>query len=398
MAKTRRRRAPKRVSPESEAKNSDRFAKLAKVTSALKNWRPAAEVLTKVRSVPTIFPQFDRATRCGGYPIERVTLIHGRSNEGKTLFAHGLGLSFLLRSHFYALIDAEFTTPEKWIRNLLREQAENPGFIAKRPTSYEETVDSVRELVEAVWSAKNSGNLDNQTTALVAVDSIRKLVPKDFLANIAKQGARGKKGSVDGYRGRGAQLKAKMNGEWLDELTPMLYRTGTALLMIGREVDKSGADEWDRRKEEDWKLTGGKAIVFDSSLVGRISRDAWLKDGDGPIVGERFKIRIWKTKIGGKDDKHVDAFFHTSNGLEHPEGFWRSRDVLDLARFYDIISHTGGGWLKWGTFKKWQGERNAIKWLDANPEDLERLEGECRDRFEGDDLEQQIASIATEEK
>ena len=321
-----------------------------------------------------------------------------------TAFAHGVGLSFLEAMFFYGLVDAEFTTPVTWLRNLMGTFTDHPGFVAKRPTSYEETVDAVRELVEAVDAAKKPTKEDKkivppilgeETSALVVVDSIRKLVPANFLAKIAKEGASGAKGSIDGYRGRGAMLKAKLNGEWLDELTPMLYRTGTALLIIGREVDKDGADEWDRRKEEDWKLTGGKALVFDSSLVARISRDDWLKDGkDGPVIGERFKVRIWKTKIGGKDHGYVDAFFHTSNGVERAEGFWRSRDVIDLAEMYDVITHTGGSWFKWGTFKKWNGRAAIVRWLDAHPVDLARLEGECREQFKDDTLERQVESIA----
>ena len=50
-----------------------------------------------MRAVPTIFPQYDRATRVGGHPIERWTTVHGPSNHGKTTFLHGLGASFLQR-------------------------------------------------------------------------------------------------------------------------------------------------------------------------------------------------------------------------------------------------------------------------------------------------------------
>ncbi len=567
MAKRKR----KSVSPEAEADTRKAFDGLAKVAGTLKDWKPAGEVLTKVRAVPTIFPQFDRATRCGGYPIERVTVVHGPSGEGKTIFAHGLGLSFLKRGHFYAPIDAEFcydgetevltergfvrwpdvsiddrlgcwdpaieslvyekplaltvqhyrgkmyqvdhskvdlvvtpghkmyvrrhsdkgrsrgnrevgwkdwslakakdiryrarykkhavfrvadpvdlgmfppvgdrlallaligfaigdgwvaarrgcrnkikftlkkkrkvaflkeqcskvgwvlekkannvwavcadnigelfrvdfydagkkvipdylmmvnkkeadslllglrnsdgstkrktwvystvswplaesvqrivihaggcahigstpqkktgwgvspflyrvtvltkpeaevknkrdvsmveydgpiycahtrtgimmvrrngkpvlsgnTSPEDWLRKLLGEQFGNPAFLAQRPTSYEQAVNAVRELVKAVGEGKKKGELSQNTSALVVVDSIRKLVPEDFLAKIRLHGADGKKGSVDGSQGRGGQLKAKMNAEWLDELIPMLYETGTGLCLMSLVV------------------------------------------------------------------------------------------------------------------------------------------------------------------
>lgn len=386
-------RKRKIVSPAAEADTRKAVAGLAKVAGRLKGWKPAGEVLTKVRAVPTIFPQFDRATRCGGYPIERVTVIHGPSGEGKTIFAHGLGLSFLKLGHFYAPIDAEFTSPEDWLRKLLGEQFSNPAFLAQRPTSYEQAVNAVRELVKAVGDGKAKGDLSQDTSALVVVDSIRKLVPENFLAKIRLHGADGKKGSIDGSQGRGGQLKAKLNAEWLDELIPMLYATGTGICLIGREVDDPDADIWDHRKGEGWKLTGGKALKFESSLSIRITRDGWIKNQNDAVVGERHRVRIYKTKVGGKEDSVTDVYFHTSNGVDHPEGFWRSRDMLDLAEVLDVIKHTGGSWFKWGTFKKWNGRAAIIRWLDDNAEKLDLLEEECRAEFKNDNLEQQIESI-----
>src|SRR5690606_8630504 len=89
----------------------DRSKAMAAVANDLKEFRPAAEVLRHIESVPTIFPQYDAAVRVGGHPISRFTLIHGPSNEGKTVFTQGLGRSFLERGHFFALADAERTTP-----------------------------------------------------------------------------------------------------------------------------------------------------------------------------------------------------------------------------------------------------------------------------------------------
>ena len=42
---------------------------LAKVAATFSAWKPAREVMTAVRAVPTIFPQYDRATRVGGHPF-----------------------------------------------------------------------------------------------------------------------------------------------------------------------------------------------------------------------------------------------------------------------------------------------------------------------------------------
>ena len=74
---------------------SDRLAALGRVVAArFKGFQPAAEVLTKVRAVPTIFPQFDHATKVGGLPVERFMLVHGPSANGKSTMVLGLIRSF----------------------------------------------------------------------------------------------------------------------------------------------------------------------------------------------------------------------------------------------------------------------------------------------------------------
>ena len=99
----------------------------------------------------------------------------------------------------------------------------HPYFLAKRPNTYEETVNAVREFVDGVAAMRRDGELPDSASGLVVVDSLRKLVPEDIIAKIKRFGAQGEKGSVDGMGGRAAQIKAAMHAAWLDELTPRLY-------------------------------------------------------------------------------------------------------------------------------------------------------------------------------
>jgi RecA/RadA recombinase len=355
---------------------------MARVAERFKAWRPASEVLTAVRAVPTIFPQYDRATRVGGHPIERWTTIHGPSNHGKTAFVHGLGLSFLGRGHYYGYVDAEFTTPEDWLRKLMAGQARSRSFLALRPDTYEQTVDAVRELLDGIAAARAAGDIDGSTSGLVVVDSMRKLVPEDILSKIKKHGATGKRGSIDGMGGRAAQIKAAMNASWLDELTPKLYRTGTAMAAIVRETEDPNADLWAKLHGLDFKVTGGKAVIFDASLLLRVERDKWVRESDADdarIVGERHRVTIRKTKIGAKEGRDVVCWFHSSNGVLVPEGFDRARDVLEMAIGYGIVEVTGG-WYRWQGHR-WQGASAAVKKLHARPDALAELEGQVRDRF-----------------
>lgn len=379
-----------------------RLAMLGELGKKSNAFRPAREVLRRVRAVRTIFPQYDHATRVNGHPIERVATVHGPSSHGKTTFTLGLGLSFLMRDHFFKLIDAERTTPMSWIEEMFGPYSTHPGFIASRPRTYEEAVAEQREFCNMIGEAKVKGKLPPDTTALTVVDSVRKLVPKGFFEKVTKAVAEDdakKKGTrvnpktvgVDGFGGRGAQIKAALNAAWLDELVPLLEDTGTALAFITRETDDPDADVWDKRSGEDFKIGGGRAIVYDSSLLIRIERAAFIRKGVGkdasdeekrsaPTYGERHRFTIRKTKIAGKRTKFVVGFFHTSNGTLTQTGFDRARDVLELAENFEIV-HKAGGWIQWKK-RRWQGLDNAVKKITEDPELLAELESAVRDQFD----------------
>lgn len=357
-----------------------RLDAMAKVASGMAGWKPARQVLRKVEAVPTIFPQFDRGTRVGGLPIARVTTIHGPSNEGKTIFSIGLELSFLQGYHFVAHVDAEMTTPITWCEKLMAKYADHPGYLASRPSCFEEVDDNVRRFLTNIGEAKAKGIVPKDTSGLVVVDSVKKLVPKNLLKNLLKEGA--SKAGMDGMRGRGAQMKAALNAQWLDELVPLLHDTNCAILLIARESEDPGADAMDKKFGRDYKIGGGKAIIYDASIVARIERDRWLYQGSEEvknIIGERHSVQVWKTKVAGKEDRTVDTYFHTSNGTFVPEGFDHARDVLEIAREMEIVK-TEGSWLHWGN-RKWQGENQAVKKLTEAPEVIAELEAKVRSGF-----------------
>jgi RecA/RadA recombinase len=352
-------------------------AALARVAGRMGAWRPARQVLRSVRAVPTIFPWLDYATRVGGFPVERISVVHGPSAEGKTEFLLGLGLSFLRRRHFFFHVDAEKTTPYPWVDGLFAEYAANPCYLALRPKSYEETADAVRQGCKQLIAAKKTGELPPDTSALFGVDSLRKLVPENFLAKIEKYGAQGQKGSVDGMSGMGAAIKAKMNADWFDELTGLLHESGAAMLIVARESEN-------REKGNgvpDWKLTGGRAVLFEGSLMIRIERD-WERVGSGPeseVVGERHDCSIYKSKVAGKDDKEEVFSFWTSNGKLTPEGFDPARDFFELGVVLGVVRQSGG----WFAFRqvKWQGKSQAVKRLAADGALRGELEKQVRGKF-----------------
>jgi len=355
--------------------SAGRMKQLAAVAKDFAAWKPARSALERVRAVQTIFPSLNVATRVGGWPLQRIAVVHGPSNNGKTALVHGLGLSFLRAGHYYAYVDAEMTTPIDWVERLMgAEMAGSPAFQALRPTTYEATVDAVRGFVETISKARSAGRLPADTSALIAVDSLRKLVPERLREKILKgsegtteKDRRRKSGGVDGLGGRAAQYKAFLNSAWLDELVPLMAHGNTTIVIVGREAEN------DDPFAEDWKLTGGKGLEFDSSLIIRVAREGWTKRGDD-VVGERLLCRIRKTKIAGKDNKVVDCYIHLSNGAMIPEGFDRARDVIEMARQCGVVEQKGAWLHVCDTGESWQGESAAVEALTKDAGQLRLIE------------------------
>jgi RecA/RadA recombinase len=387
----------RRKAPPSDPR--ERLEAMAQVASSMKHWMPARTVLTRVRALPTMWPGLDLATRVGGWPLQRIGLVHGPTAHGKTTFTHGLGLSFLRASHWYAYIDAEYTTPEDWLGKLLAEHADNPGFVAMRPRTYEQTVDAVRSFVETLSEAREKNLLPIDTTALIVVDSIRKLVPERLMKKIAEKGAEGD-GSIDGAGGSAAMYKAALNAQWLDELVPLLFHHNASMLFIAREHEKTDAGKWAAK----FVVGGGKALGFDSSLTSRVTLDEPVKQGDR-VVAERHRVQITKTKVSAKEGRSTEWHFHTSNGRLVPEGFDIARDLIELGLQLGVLKKSGKSELTLlATGEAWRGVNEAVPELTARPYRMRELDEQVRAKVDerlaaiAQEAEQEIARIASEDR
>lgn len=379
---------------------------LGKTAKAWTAFRPASQVLTAVKAVPTIFPGLDWATKVGGLPIERFTLVHGPSGEGKTKLTIGLLLSFLMRKHLACLIDAERTTPITWLKAAMGPYANSDGFFGYRPKTYEATVQYVREMLNTLRKLRDGGKIPNDTSMLIVVDSIRKLVPEDLFKRIMAAGAAaneamgGKSGSGKGTnrnkkpervgRDRGSMIKAQMNSAWMDELIPLLEEAQAGMVCIARETMDPDADQQAKMWGNDYKVGGGSALYYDASLVLRVERQGFVRKARSDdekaagvkdvIYGERHRVTVRKSKVSGKEDAMTQWYFHDSNGSLIPVGFDRARDLLELGKKFGMVK-VKGSWLMWNG-NKWQGEHKAIQKITANVDLLGRLEDAVRDKFD----------------
>jgi hypothetical protein len=216
---------------------------------------------------------------------------------------------------------------------------------------------------------------------------LRKLVPKEVMAEILaveKDGTFAADGrDISGGKDRRAQIQAKMNAAWMDEIVPMLERAGAGMIAVGREMQDPDADPWAKKFGTDYKVGGGGAIFYDSSVVARVERAGWVQHGEGKdkkVYGERHRVTIKKTKIAGKDDKVAVGYFHTSNGTLTPEGFDRGRDVLEIAERMGVVDKNGA-WYSFEGERIAAGQHNCAVQLAERPELVQRIERDVRARF-----------------
>lgn len=366
------------------------------MTDGLHNVKPASQLIRKVEAVPTVFPLIDWRVGVGGFPISRITVIHGPSNMGKSTLCLGLIRSFLEAEQFVHYIDAERSTPKPFALTMIGEAFYSPLFTCPEEIgTYEQVRVNVRSWCESIAKARRSGNIPEDATGLVVVDSLRNLVPagifdelsKAFKADVSEAAkkkpksrySKSKDKGIDGASGRAGQIQAAYNTAWLVELSSLLADTRTALVAIAREEVFEGTGMFDRDRVE---VRGGREVQFAPSLRLRVTAHPIIEGPEGAkqFVGERHGVAIFKTKLAGKTDTIPEGHFHTSNGTISPEGFDRARDVLELGLELGVIT-LAGAWYAFGAERLGQGADNVLTRLRGSQELLMGVEQTCRQAF-----------------
>ena len=334
------------------------------------------------RTIVSIVPsRVDRAICIAVDAPDRLFVARDFIVTHNTQLVQGIGLSFLRRGHMFAFIDAEMTTPMPWLETLFGSYADDPRFIASRPSSYEQAVDDVQRIATGVGDAREKGRIPKETTCFFAVDSIGKLSPIDILEKVKKHSAESKDGSVGGMNGMEGAYKAALNKMWLDRLIPLMHDTGCAIAFVARESDDRNASANDRKYGNDWKTTGGSSLYYDASLDIRVAHAKMIHldedDYKSPVVGELHTIEVRKTKVSARESAVERTWFSTSNGALTPAGFDRTRDLVELGCDLGVIKQAGA-WYSFGG-RRWQGKSRILTKIE--PHVLDAIESECRAKF-----------------
>ena len=305
-----------------------------------------------VETISTGSISLDIATGVGGIPRGRITEIYGPESSGKTTLALHIIAEAQKLGGRAAFIDAEHALEPEYASKLGVDINE---LLVSQPDTGEQALEICEMLVR-------SGALD-----VVVVDSVAALVPKAEI-----QGEMG-----DSHVG----LHARLMSQALRKLAGAINKSNTCAIFINQLREKVGVMFGNPEV-----TTGGRALKFYATMRIDVRRVEGIKQGD-QFIGNRTRVKIVKNKV-------APPFKQAEFDIMYGHGISREGDALDCAVEHKIVDKAGA-WYSYEGNRIGQGRENVKKYLAENPEILNRIEAQIREKIspsEGGEEEQASSS------
>lgn len=305
-----------------------------------------------VETISTGSISLDIATGVGGIPRGRITEIYGPESSGKTTLALHIIAEAQKLGGRAAFIDAEHALDPEYASKLGVDINE---LLVSQPDTGEQALEICEMLVR-------SGALD-----VVVVDSVAALVPKAEI-----QGEMG-----DSHVG----LHARLMSQALRKLAGAINKSNTCAIFINQLREKVGVMFGNPEV-----TTGGRALKFYATMRIDVRRVEGIKQGD-QFIGNRTRVKIVKNKV-------APPFKQAEFDIMYGHGISREGDALDCAVEHKIVDKAGA-WYSYEGNRIGQGRENVKKYLAENPEILNRIEAQIREKIspsEGGEEEQASSS------
>jgi recombination protein RecA len=294
--------------------------------------------------VPTGSISLDLALGIGGYPRGRIVEIYGPESSGKTTLSLHAIASVQKQGGVAAFIDAEHALDITYAKKL---GIKTDEMLISQPDYGEQALEIAEMLVRS------------NAVDVIVIDSVAALVPKAEI-----EGDMG-----DSHVG----LQARLMSQALRKLTGTIARSNCLLIFINQIRMKIGVMFGSPET-----TTGGNALKFYSSVrldvrrIGSIKESASASDSkSGPaVMGNRTRVKVVKNKM-------APPFREVEFDILYGQGISRIGDILDLATDGNIIEKSGS-WFSYSGERIGQGRENARKFLDENPETLNKIETQIR--------------------
>ncbi|MCB0735035.1 MAG: recombinase RecA [Flavobacteriales bacterium] len=306
-----------------------------------------------IPSISTGSLGLDMALGIGGFPKGRVIEIYGPESSGKTTLAMHCIAEAQKKGGLAAFIDAEHAFDRFYAEKIGIDTEE---LLISQPDDGEQALEIADNLIR-------SGAID-----VIVIDSVAALVPRAEL-----EGDMG-----DSKMG----LQARLMSQALRKLTGTINKTGCICIFINQLREKIGVMFGNPET-----TTGGNALKFYASVRLDIRRIGQIKDSTD-VVGNRVKVKVAKNKV-------APPFRVVEFDIMYGEGISKSGEVLDLGVEFDVIQKSGS-WFSYNGTKLGQG-RDAVKQLLLdNPELMEEIELQVKEKAMGTAQQAKPAKQAAE--
>ena len=287
--------------------------------------------------VPTGSLSLDLALGLGGMPRGRIIEIYGPESSGKTTVALHVVAEVQKMGGIAGFIDAEHALDPTYAAHI---GVDIDNLYISQPDNGEQALEITETMVR-------SGAVD-----VIIVDSVAALVPK---------------AEIDGEMGDShVGLHARLMSQALRKLTSVINKSNCTVIFINQLREKIGVMFGNPET-----TTGGRALKFYASVRLDVRRIETLKVG-GEVVGNRTRVKVVKNKV-------APPFKEAEFDIMFGKGISKEGDILDLAVLHDIINKAGA-WYSYNGEKIGQGRENTKLYLANNPEVMEEIEQQVRNK------------------
>ena len=287
--------------------------------------------------VPTGSLSLDLALGLGGMPRGRIIEIYGPESSGKTTVALHVVAEVQKMGGIAGFIDAEHALDPTYAAHI---GVDIDNLYISQPDNGEQALEITETMVR-------SGAVD-----VIIVDSVAALVPK---------------AEIDGEMGDShVGLHARLMSQALRKLTGIISKSNCVVIFINQLREKVGVMFGNPET-----TTGGRALKFYASVRLDVRRIETLKVG-GEVVGNRTGVKVVKNKV-------APPFKEAEFDIMFGKGISKEGDILDLAVLHDIINKAGA-WYSYNGEKIGQGRENTKLYLANNPEVMEEIEQQVRNK------------------
>ena len=287
--------------------------------------------------VPTGSLSLDLALGLGGMPRGRIIEIYGPESSGKTTVALHVVAEVQKMGGIAGFIDAEHALDPTYAAHI---GVDIDNLYISQPDNGEQALEITETMVR-------SGAVD-----VIIVDSVAALVPK---------------AEIDGEMGDShVGLHARLMSQALRKLTGIISKSNCVVIFINQLREKVGVMIGNPET-----TTGGRALKFYASVRLDVRRIETLKVG-GEVVGNRTRVKVVKNKV-------APPFKEAEFDIMFGKGISKEGDILDLAVLHDIINKAGA-WYSYNGEKIGQGRENTKLYLANNPEVMEEIEQQVRNK------------------